>query len=116
MVCDRMKLIVYLKSVISRNEGIVQTQLAREDLSRVEKLCALAKTHDNYPDMEKDGMYIGWTKGDFRTHELSDPLKALMHAIFDFTKTGDAEKYDSRIMDIWAAFHTLRLKVLVHCL
>ena len=116
-----MKLITYLNDVISRNAGIVQTQLAREDLARVEKLCVLAETHDNYAAMEKDGLYIGWTKGDFRTHELSDPIKALMHAIFDLTKTGDAAKYDAEkldnhIMDIWAAFHTLRLKVLVHCL
>jgi len=116
-----MKLIAYLESVISRNEGIVQTQLAREDLARIEKLCVMAQTHDNYPDMEKDGLYIGWTKGDFRTHELSDPLKALMRAIFDSIKTGDttkydAEKLDDHIMDIWAAFHTLRLKILVHCL
>jgi len=111
-----MKLITHLESVINCNEGIVQTQLAREDLARVEKLYALAKSHDNYPAMEKDSMYIGWTKGDFRTHELSVPLKALIHAVFNFTKTGDSEKYDDRIMDIWAAFHTLRLKTLVHCL
>ena len=111
-----MKLITYLESVISRNESIVQTQLAHEDLVRVEKLCELAKIHDNYADMEKDGLYIGWTKGDFRTHELSDPIKALMRAVFDLEKTGDAAKYDARIMDIWAAFHTLRLKTLVHCL
>jgi len=111
-----MKLITYLNDVISRNAGIVQTQLAREDLARVEKLCELAKNHDNYAAMEKDGLYIGWSKGDFRTHEMSDPIKALMHAIFDLTKTGDTAKYDDRIMDIWAAFHTLRLKVLVHCL
>ncbi len=111
-----MKLITYLESVISRNDGIVQTQLAREDLTRVEKLRELAKTHDTYAALEKDGLYIGWTKGDFRTHELSDPIKALMRAVFDLEKTGDAAKYDDHIMDIWAAFHTLRLKTLVHCL
>lgn len=111
-----MKLIDYLNDVISRNEGIVQTQLAREDLARVEKLCELAKTHDNYAAMEKDGLYIGWTKGDFRTHEMSDPIKALIRAIYDRAKSGNAAKYDDRIMDIWAAFHTLRLKTLVHCL
>ena len=116
MVCEPMKLIDTLESVISRNDGTVQTQLAREDLTRVEKLCAFAKSNDNYADMEKECLYIEWTKGDFRTHELSDPLKALMRAIFDYTKLDDKEKYDERIMDIWAAFHTLRLKVLVHCL
>ncbi|MCF6220875.1 MAG: hypothetical protein L3J65_07160 [Robiginitomaculum sp.] len=111
-----MKLITYLESVISRNEGIVQTQLAREDLARVEKLRELAKTHDTYAALEKDGLYIGWTKGDFRTHELSDPIKALMRAVYNLEKTGDVAKYNDRIMDIWAAFHTLRLKTLVHCL
>ena len=116
-----MKLIDYLNSVISRNEGIVQTQLAREDLARVEKLYAIAKANDNYAAVEKEALYIDWTKGDFRTHELSDPLKALIRAVFDFTKLDEKDKNDAlnkneQIMDIWAAFHTLRLKVLVHCL
>ena len=111
-----MKLIDHLKSVISRNEGIVQTQLAREDLERVEKLRELAQTATDYAIMEKEGLYIGWTKGDIRTHELSDPIKALMHAVYDYENGGDKTVLDERIMEIWAAFHTLRLKVLVHCL
>lgn len=92
MVCAGYEINNLSRICHSRNESIVQTQLAREDIARVEKLCALAETHDNYAAKEKDGPYIGWTKGDFRTHELSDPLKALMHAIFDSTKTTDLDQ------------------------
>jgi len=111
-----MQLIKYLNTVISENNGYVQVQLAKEDLARVEKLRGLARKHDNLPALEKDGLYIGWTKGDFRTHELSETLKALMKAIFDYEENGANEKLDAEIMDIWVAFHTLRLNTLVHCL
>ncbi len=111
-----MKLLAYRDTVIKRNEGIVQTQLASEYLSRVEKLCALANTHDFYPAMEMDGIYKDWTKSGFRSLELSDSLKVPLHVIFYFNKTNVKAKYDDLIIDIWAAFYTLRLKVLALCL
>lgn len=111
-----MKLIEHLNSVITQNTSYVQAYLAKEDLKRVEKLCALANSSPDLKTMEKDGLYIEWTKDDMRTHELSQPLKALIKAIYEY-ETGEATpELDKQIMDIWAALHTLRLKVLVHCL
>ncbi len=113
-----MQLISYLKSVIDGDAGYVQTHLAKEDLDRVKQLRALANEHDDLKAMQKAGLYIGWTKGDFRTHELADPLNALMAAIFEYEGINSAERkaLDSRIMDIWTGFHTLRLNTLIHCL
>ncbi len=113
-----MQLINYLKSVIDGDAGYVQIHLAKEDLTRIEQLRELARDHDDLKSMQKAGLYIGWTKGDFRTHELAEPLNALMATIFDYEGMNSAEReaLDSRIMDIWASFHTLRLNTLIHCL
>ena len=111
-----MKLIDHLNSVMSENASYVQAYLAKEDLARVEKLRALAKSAADAKAMEKDGLYIGWTKDDMRTHDLSQPLKALIAAIYEYENGEASDALDAGIMDIWAAFHTLRLKVLVHCL
>ena len=116
MVTGRMKLIRALESVINGDGGYVQSQLAKEDLARIKKLRALACKHDDYGAMEKEGLYIGWTQGDIRTHELSDELKHLMHGIYDYEKQGQSKQIDDKIMQYWADFHTNRLKVLVHCL
>lgn len=111
-----MKLTEYLNGVIEGNAGYVAVQLAKEDLARVEQLRELAQTSGDLKSMQKAGLYIGWTKGDFRTHELSEPLKALMSAIYDFENGRRTPEQNDLIMDIWTAFHTLRLKTLVHCL
>lgn len=111
-----MKLTDYLNGVIASDTGYVAVYLAKEDLTRVKKLQSLAYECSDVVSMQKAGLYIGWTKGDFRTHELSEPLKALMNAIYEFENGQRTPEQDSLIMDIWTAFHTLRLKTLVHCL
>ncbi len=111
-----MKLIRALEAVINGDGGYIQSCLAKEDLARVEKLCELAKTVQSPQEMEKEGLYIGWTQGDMRTHELADDLKPVIRAIYDYEKQGHPEEIDDRIMTYWAKFHTNRLKTLVHCL
>lgn len=111
-----MRLTEHLNSVIIENQGIVQVQLAKEDLSRIEKLIQLARASDDFKTMEKEALFIGWTKGDFRTHELSDPLKKLLRSVYDYEKNGMTGEHDDEIMKNWIEFHKMRLKVLVHCL
>jgi len=115
-----MKLVSYLNSVIEADNGYVQKKLAEEDLGRINQLRDLARQAEDAKAMRKAGLYIGWTKGDFRTHELSEPLTALINAIYDYEKSvsreADVAQIDEKIMDIWAGFHALRLKTLVHCL
>ncbi len=111
-----MKLIRALETVINEGDSFIQIHLAKEDLARVKKLCELAKTAQTPQEMEKDGLYIGWTQGDIRTHELADDLKPLIRAIYDFEKLDGPAEIDDRIMKYWANFHTNRLKTLVHCL
>ncbi len=111
-----MQLVKTLNNIISGDAGYVQTQLAKEDLARVKKLQELAKTCQNEAEMIKQGLYIGWTNGDIRTHELATPLKQLIKAIYSYENGQASESLDQKIMDIWAGFHKLRLKTLIHCL
>ena len=114
-----MKLIKYLRKNASENTSYVQAYLAKEDLKRVEKLASLAETSETVQIMEKDGLYIEWTKDDMRTHDVAEPLKDLIHKIYRYKNANtqkEKDKLDDLIMDVWTSFHTLRLKVLVHCL
>ena len=111
-----MRLIKHLETVAEAHESYVQRHLAKEDLSRIVKLRGLAQTHKELKTLKKEALYIGWTKGDMRTHELSEPLNALMEAIHDFEIGGSGEKRDTAIMGAWSQFHALRMKILVHCL
>jgi hypothetical protein len=115
-----MQLVKYLNTVISENTSYVQAYLAKEDLARIEKLQELATSSLTEAAYKKDGLYIEWTKGDFRTHELAEPLNALMDEIYilENSQLDEQEKHNinAKIMDIWAALHTLRLKTVVHCL
>jgi aromatic ring-cleaving dioxygenase len=61
----------------------------------------------------KDGLYIGWTKGDLRTGELKEFLEPFMKAVFDLKHGG---KDDQAVIDQWIIFNRERMKVLVHCL
>ena len=111
-----MELLTYLQSVIDKGEGYVQVQLAKEDLARIQKLIEIADTVSTQDEMIKAGLYIGWTKGDFRTHELHEPLKHLLRSIFEYEKGEKSAKQDKLIMTHWADFHLLRMKTLIHCL
>ena len=76
---------------------------------------SLARYRD-LPSLKKEALFIGWTNGDLRTHELSEPLHALIQAVHDFETQGPGDEYDAAIMTAWTEFHGLRLKILIHCL
>ncbi|MEE9433312.1 MAG: hypothetical protein V3V15_03640 [Sphingorhabdus sp.] len=111
-----MRLIEHLETTAASHESYVQKQLAKEDLSRIIKLRDLARQHEDLKTLKKHALFIGWTKGDMRTHELSDPLNALIEAVHDFETKGTGEQHDAAIMDVWMQFHKLRMKILIHCL
>ena len=116
MITSYMQLIQTLNNIINGDAGYVQTQLAKEDLKRLEKLQELAKSCENEAEMQKQGLYIGWTNGDIRTHELAVPLKQLIKAIYAYENGEKTAELDDKITNIWVNFHQLRLKVLIHCL
>ncbi len=109
-----MELIAQLTRLMETTDSPFQVQLAKEDLGRIATLRELSAGHDTLEDFQKAGLFIGWTKGDFRTKELEETLLPLMAAIFAYEKGGaDSEK---AILDAWRDFNAQRMKVLLHCL
>lgn len=90
--------------------------LAKEDAARIRKLCELAASAGSLDAYMKDGMFIGWTRGDLRTGELKEELEPLMKAIFAFQNSPGAEGLDEAITAAWGPFDRHRIRTLVHCL
>lgn len=112
---DRMTLSEELAAVMERTESVVQKQLLREDVARVEKLEALAGTCPSYEEFEHQGLFFGWTQGDFRTAELHDTLKPLLKSLHAATQAPSAEAHDA-VRSHWITFNQERSKRLVGCL
>jgi hypothetical protein len=103
-----MELIARLESLVAREESLFRAQLLREDIARLEKLEALAKSAPDAEAFRKAGMRIGWTQGDARTHELREPLERLLDAVY--------ASRDEEIFPAWEALHRARMEKLVGCL
>jgi hypothetical protein len=103
-----MQLIARLEELLRSEQSLFRAQLLREDLARLRKLQALAKSAPDLEAFKKAGMRIGWTQGDARTHELAEPLARLLEAV-----------YASREEELFAAWEALlraRMDRLVGCL
>ncbi len=111
-----MELIDQLNRHIENTDSPFQAQLAREDVGRLGVLCGLAAEHDALDGFQNAGLYIGWTKGDFRTKELEEVLNPLLVAIFVYEKDGASTETETAILDAWRSFNARRMKVLLHCL
>ncbi|MCG8544595.1 MAG: hypothetical protein MJE12_10330, partial [Alphaproteobacteria bacterium] len=97
-----------------QEQSLFRTQLLREDIARLEKLRDLAQRHADFAAFAKEGAFIGWTQGDFRTHELKEPLDALLKAFHDHAH-GNGDR-DAALRDAWRAFDRSRMAKLVGCL
>lgn len=109
-----MILISFLEQRLQGEIGMFQAQLVREDITRLQKLEALAAESDTLEDFLKAGLYIGWTKGDFRTHELKEPLTVLLEEIYAGEREPDHDP--SKLAALWQAFEAVRMEKLVGCL
>ena len=103
-----MQLISRLEALVGSEESLFRAQLLREDIARLRKLQALAKTAPDAEAFRKAGMRIGWTQGDARTHELREPLERLLDAVF--------ASQEEEILLAWEALHRARMERLVGCL
>ena len=77
-----MRLIEDIARIAESADSPFQAQLAREDVARLEKLCALTAESADQSDFRKRGLHAGWTPGDLRTHLLADALHPLMDLVF----------------------------------
>lgn len=109
-----MHLIDELEAQAGREESYFRAYLLREDVSRLRRLLELATTLPTYEAFRIDGLAVGWTPGDMRTHELKPALEPLL-ALFYRSVRGEAVP-DGAIGVAWHAFERLRMDRLVGCL
>ena len=103
-----MRLIEDLTGWLAKEPSLFRAQLLREDIARLRKLQALAKTAPDAEAFRQAGMRIGWTQGDARTHELREPLVRLLDAVY--------ASQEEEILPAWKALHRARMERLVGCL
>jgi hypothetical protein len=111
-----MHLVEELQSWIDAEESLFRAQLLREDMARLGKLAELAQSQESYEGYAKEGLYIGWTQGDFHTQLLKEPIEALMAAVHAYETGGRTDVQDQAVRQAWGVFHRMRLDKLVHCL
>ena len=86
-----MRLIEEMEQRLRSEDSTFRAQLLREDIDRLRRLESLARRHQTLDAFAKEGLAIGWTRGNLRTHEVEEPRRA------------------------WDAFDRLRLAKLVGC-
>jgi len=112
-----MQLLEALENAVGREESVFRAQLMREDIGRLRRLEELAQSAGNHEEFVKQGLYIGWTPDDLRTHEFKDELELLLDAVYLRCRgEGDAGELDRRIDEVWRVFDAKRLERLVGCL
>ncbi len=103
-----MQLIADLERLLATEESMFRAQLLREDIARLRKLEALARSAPDVEAFKNAGMRLGWTQGDARTHELREPLESLLAAVY--------EREEGAVTAAWNEFHRARMERLLGCL
>jgi len=112
-----MQLLESLERGVEREESVFRAQLMREDVGRLRRLEELADKVGSRDEFLKQGLYIGWTPDDLRTHEFKGELEPLLDAVYQRCRgEGDPGELDRRIDEAWRAFDAKRLERLVGCL
>ncbi|MBI3453508.1 MAG: hypothetical protein HY057_11915 [Rhodospirillales bacterium] len=93
-----------------------RAQLLKEDIERLARVRDLAAANAGIAPYLKAALYIGWSQGDFRTHELKPTLEPFLVAYHAYWHGGCADAQDSTCSELWEKFATDRLDRLVGCL
>ena len=112
-----MQLIEELRRRIGEEESLFRAQLLREDVDRLTKLAELARSTTEIDAFKRAARRLGWTQGDQRTHEIAEPLDALLDGVFTYAHASaiDAAQ-EARIRDAWLELHRARMERLIGCL
>jgi hypothetical protein len=111
-----MRLPETLERIAAEEPSPFRAQLLREDVTRLRRLEALARTAADLASFKQQGMRVGWTQGDLRTHELRAPLEALLEAVYEYETGATDAAAEDRIEVAWRELHRTRLERLVGCL
>ena len=110
-----MNLIDELEKLIAAEPGLFRAQLMREDIVRLGKLEALARSMAEPEAYRRAGSKLGWTTHDARTSELGATLEGLLDAVREAT-VSPSSAADARAIEAWRALAQLRMERLVGCL
>ncbi len=111
-----MHLLAELEQRLEAEDSLFRAQLLREDIARLRRLESLARAHPDLAGFAKAGLSIGWTQGDFRTHEIKAPLEALLAAFHAYQTGGRSDDLERALRAAWADFDRERMEKLLGCL
>jgi hypothetical protein len=111
-----MRLLDTLARIAAEEGSPFRAQLLREDVDRLRRLQALARSAPDRAHFVKAGLRAGWTQGDLRTHELRAPLEALLDAVYACETGATDAAAEDRIEAAWRELHRTRMERLVGCL
>lgn len=111
-----MRLIATLEDAIAREDSMFRAQLMKEDVTRLQKLQTLAVSAGSLERFENEGMFIGWTQDDMRTHVISDAVKALLSDVYAYVHGAKSEADEKALEASWSTFNNERMEKLIKCL
>ena len=111
-----MRLLDTLQRLVAEEESPFRAQLAREDVARLRKLQALAREAPDSAAFTQQGMRLGWTQGDLRTHELRAPLEELLASVYACETGAGDDDQEARVDAAWRDLHRTRMERLLGCL
>lgn len=111
-----MRLIEALSRRAAAEASPFRVQLLKEDVARLTKLQQLARSGGDLAAFKSAGMRLGWTQGDARTHELREPLEALLELVYRHENGETGESMEAALEESWLEFHRVRMDRLLGCL
>lgn len=105
-----------LRERLAHESSLFHAQLLREDIARLARLESLAASAASFDAFRDAARRLGWTQGDARTHELAEPLDALLDAVYASSRGSADAAQEARIEAAWRALYRLRMERLVGCL
>jgi hypothetical protein len=111
-----MRLIANLEARVASEDSPFRRQLLKEDMARLKRLVELAARSGAKETYLREGLFLGWTAGDFRTPEIEGPLKALLEAVYALVREGATPARDQAVEDAWFVLFKERLEKLTGCL
>jgi hypothetical protein len=111
-----VRLIEELERRLAAEPSLFRAQLLREDIARLLKLDALARSTLDSEAYRKAAHRLGWTAQDARTSELREALDLLLDSWRRALADDRSEDLDARMLQAWQEMTRLRLENMVGCL
>jgi hypothetical protein len=111
-----LRLITDLEKRIASEESFFRRQLLKEDVERLKKLAELAAKGESKETYLREGLFLGWTAGNFRTQEIEASVKALLEAVHALVVEGASPDRERTVEETWFTLFNERLEKLTGCL